>query len=47
MKNKKAEATEKPTSSRRDFLKKATVGAAAAGAAAALPTIHVAQAPIV
>ncbi len=47
MKTKKAEAAAaKPTSSRRDFLKKATVGAAAAGAAAALPTIHVAQAPI-
>ena len=47
MKSKKADAEVKPTSSRRDFLKKATVGAAAAGAAAALPTIHVAQAPII
>ena len=36
-----------PKPSRRDFLKMAAVGAAAAGAAAALPTIHVAQAPIV
>jgi len=32
--------------SRRDFIRKAAVGAAAAGAAVALPTIHVAQAPI-
>jgi TRAP-type mannitol/chloroaromatic compound transport system substrate-binding protein len=46
MKKKNVDA-QTPEPSRRDFLKKAAVGAAAAGAAAALPTIHVAQAPIV
>ncbi|HEY6105232.1 MAG TPA: TRAP transporter substrate-binding protein [Anaeromyxobacteraceae bacterium] len=37
---------QQPKSSRREFLKKAAVGATGAAAAAALPTIHVAQAPI-
>jgi TRAP-type mannitol/chloroaromatic compound transport system substrate-binding protein len=46
-KNVDAQTPKAPEPSRRDFLKKAAVGAAAAGAAAALPTIHVAQAPIV
>ena len=36
----------KPRSSRREFLKKAAAGATGAAAAVALPTIHVAQAPI-
>jgi len=48
VKDKKVVSDEtKATPSRRDFLKKATVGAAAAGAAVALPTIHVAQTPII
>jgi TRAP-type mannitol/chloroaromatic compound transport system substrate-binding protein len=46
-KNVDAQTPKAPEPSRRDFLKKAAVGAAAAGAAAALPTIHVAQAPVV
>jgi TRAP-type mannitol/chloroaromatic compound transport system substrate-binding protein len=46
MKTKKPLTSQQPKSSRRDFLKKAAVGATGAAAAAALPTIHVAQAPI-
>src|SRR5574341_922279 len=49
MKNKKRmAAASRPAvnASRRTFLKKAAVGATGAAAAAALPTIHVAQAPI-
>ena len=45
MKTKKS-LTPQLKSSRREFLKKAAVGATGAAAAAALPTIHVAQAPI-
>ncbi|HZY03417.1 MAG TPA: TRAP transporter substrate-binding protein [Anaeromyxobacteraceae bacterium] len=45
MKAKKTLTSQQAKSSRRDFLKKAAVGATGA-AAAALPTIHVAQAPI-
>jgi TRAP-type mannitol/chloroaromatic compound transport system substrate-binding protein len=44
MKKREVDTQEKVQPSRRSFLKKAAVGAAA-GAAAALPTIHVAQAP--
>ncbi len=47
MKTKKSLTPQQPKSSRREFLKKAAVGATGAAAAAALPTIHVAQAPIV
>jgi len=39
-------AKQQARSSRRDFLRKAAVGATGVAAAAALPTIHVAQAPI-
>jgi len=46
MKTKKSLTPQHPKSSRREFLKKAAVGATGAVAAAALPTIHVAQAPI-
>jgi TRAP-type mannitol/chloroaromatic compound transport system substrate-binding protein len=46
MKTKKSLTSQQPKSSRREFLKKAAVGATGAAAAAALPTIHVAQAPI-
>jgi TRAP-type mannitol/chloroaromatic compound transport system substrate-binding protein len=49
MKSKKitpAPAKQQARSSRRDFLRKAAVGATGVAAAAALPTIHVAQAPI-
>src|SRR5574342_553589 len=46
MKAKKTLTSQQARSSRRDFLKKAAVGATGAAAAAALPTIHVAQAPI-
>ncbi|HYG67390.1 MAG TPA: TRAP transporter substrate-binding protein [Anaeromyxobacteraceae bacterium] len=47
MKKVKAEArTREPRASRRSFLKKAAVGVAGATAATALPTIHVAQAPV-
>jgi TRAP-type mannitol/chloroaromatic compound transport system substrate-binding protein len=45
MKAKKTLTSRQAKSSRRDFLKKAAIGATGA-AAAALPTIHVAQAPI-
>ncbi len=48
MKKKTTESQPRKTedSSRRDFLKKAAVGAAGAAVATTLPTIHVAQAPI-
>ncbi len=46
MKTNKSLTSRQLKSSRREFLKKAAVGATGAAAAAALPTIHVAQAPI-
>jgi TRAP-type mannitol/chloroaromatic compound transport system substrate-binding protein len=45
-KNVSAERPQAVKATRRDFLKKAAVGATGAVAAASLPTIHVAQAPI-
>jgi TRAP-type mannitol/chloroaromatic compound transport system substrate-binding protein len=46
MKKAKADAPSGTQRSRRSFLKKAAVGVAGATAATALPTIHVAQAPV-